>query len=156
MKAILNKTYLSGTKTFDTLLETVKWENKGAPRMEAFMSDVDLSYGYDTKFGVRYYNSIPFTDEVKTIMNNLNEQFNTEYNVCFLNYYENEKQHLGWHADDSPEMDTNHPIAVISFGESRYIFVKDRFYKGEIPDEDKFLLNDGSLFIMPANYQEEH
>lgn len=89
-------------------------------------------------------------------MNNLNEQFNTEYNVCFLNYYENEKQHLGWHADDSPEMDTNHPIAVISFGESRYIFVKDKFYKVEIPDEDKFLLNDGSLFIMPANYQEEH
>lgn len=43
MKAILNKTYLSGTKTFDTLLETVKWENKGAPRMEAFMSDVNLS-----------------------------------------------------------------------------------------------------------------
>jgi alkylated DNA repair dioxygenase AlkB len=73
-----------------------------------------LSYGYDTKFGVRYYNSIPFTDEVKTIMNNLNEQFNTEYNVCFLNYYENEKQHLGWHADDSPEMDTNHPAFIIS------------------------------------------
>lgn len=26
MKAILNKTYLSNTKTFDTLLETVKWD----------------------------------------------------------------------------------------------------------------------------------
>jgi alkylated DNA repair dioxygenase AlkB len=28
--------------------------------------------------------------------------------------------------------------------------------KGDIPDEDKFLLENGSLFIMPAGYQKDH
>ena len=36
------------------------------------------------------------------------------YNVCFLNRYDDQRNHLGWHADDSPEMDHDHPIAVVS------------------------------------------
>ena len=63
---------------------------------------------------------------------------------------------MGWHADDSPEMDTTHPIAVVSFGAERFIWTKDKSCKGNIPDEDKYMLGDGSLFVMPAGFQENH
>lgn len=153
MRPDFKENYIN-SEYFNYLLENVAWENAGAPRMEAFMSLVPLTYGYDTRMGKRYYNSIEFDPIVKIIMDELNSE--NEYNVCFLNYYKDEKEHLGWHADDSPEMDGNHPIAVISFGEPRYIYVKDNEYKGEVPDENKILLTNGSLFIMPAGYQDNH
>jgi alkylated DNA repair dioxygenase AlkB len=89
-------------------------------------------------------------------MEKLNNDFNTGYDICFLNRYDNEKMWLGWHADDSSEIDSNHPIAVISFGAEREIWVKKMDYKGEIPVENKFMLNNGSLFVMPAGYQKEN
>lgn len=143
-------------KLFQMLLDNVKWQNAGAPRMECFMAKETLTYGYMTREGMRYYDSIPFLAEVSLMMQQLNNMFDADYNVCFLNYYENEKQHLGWHADDSPEMDHDHPIAVISFGEPRYIYVKQKDYRGVIPAEDQILLGNGSLFVMPACYQRDH
>jgi alkylated DNA repair dioxygenase AlkB len=124
--------------------------------MESFMAKESLTYGYDTKEGVREYSSVGFTKVVEDIMLKLNSDFGTEYNVCFLNYYRDKHQHLGWHSDDSPSMDNFHPIAVISFGEPRYIYTKDKGFKGVIPPENKYLLTNGSLFTMPERYQENH
>jgi alkylated DNA repair dioxygenase AlkB len=73
-----------------------------------------------------------------------------------LNYYENEKNALGWHKDDSHPIDHSQPIAVVSFGAERQIWVKHESYKGEIPDNDRYTLGNGSLFIMPAGYQTEY
>ena len=138
------------------MLQEVAWENAGAPRMECFMSAEPMQYGYDTRMGTRYYNSIPYHPAVLALQDKLNKEYGTQYNVCFLNYYSDEKQHLGWHADDSPGMDLNHPIAVISFGQERYIYTKEKEFKGKIPDSDKYLLGDCSLFIMPAGFQKDH
>lgn len=46
------------------------------------------------------------------------------FNGCFLNKYDNQHQHLGWHADDFVGMDADAPIAVMSFGAEREIWVK--------------------------------
>ena len=140
------------TKVYDVLLKEVSWTNKEAPRDECFMAEVLLEYTYGKGF-TRTYTSLPMHEAVKAIMNKLNENFETEYNVCFLNYYQSDKEHLGWHADDSPEMDPTHPIAVVSFGAARYIWTKQKDYKGVIPKEDQYLLGDGSLFIMPVGFQ---
>ena len=140
---------------FNTLLTEVAWLNKEAPRDECFMSKDPLEYTYGKGF-TRTYNSLEFHPLVLDIMSKLNAEGGSEYNVCFLNYYKSDKEHLGWHADDSPEMDPTHPIAVVSFGAERYIWIKDKEYKGNIPDEDKYLLEDGSLFIMPAGFQKDN
>ena len=155
MNPILIDKYVA-LNAYDELLENVKWTNAGAPRMECFMSETPKQYGYDTKDGLRFYESIPYYSLVLSIQNKLNKDYNTNYNVCFLNYYNNEKQHLGWHSDDSDGMNLEHPIAVVSFGQERFIYVKDKSYKGEVPNDNKFLLGDGSLFIMPSEYQKEH
>jgi alkylated DNA repair dioxygenase AlkB len=140
---------------FDLLRDKVNWNNYNAPRDESFMSNDNLEYTYGKGF-TRTYSSIPFIPEVEKILNKLNNDYNSDYNVCFLNYYKNNQNHLGWHSDDSPEMDNDHPIAVISFGADRYIYTKEILYKGEVPDKDKYLLTNGSLFIMPKGYQSTH
>jgi len=151
MKPIYVDDYVK-EKIFEKLRNEVSWLNREAPRDECFMSYIPLEYTYGKGF-TRTYNSLEFNEAVIKIMDRLNSEFCSEYNVCFLNYYKSDKEHLGWHADDSPEMDTTHPIGVVSFGAERFIWVKNKDYKGNIPDEDKYLLGDGSLFIMPAGFQ---
>lgn len=145
---------------FETLRSEVPWENRSAPRDECFMAlDENLMYSYGNNNSLREelhtYKAVPMHPEVLNIMNKLNEEFGTEYNVCVLNFYQSEKQHLGWHADDSPEQDLSHPIAVISFGAERFIFIKEKGFKGNIPNENKFFLTNGSLFIMPGGFQDK-
>lgn len=154
MKPVFVKDYIKNN-LYNNLLNDVAWVNKEAPRDECFMSLVPLEYTYGKGF-TRTYKSLEMNSDVLNIMNILNEDTKSEYNVCFLNYYKSEKEHLGLHSDDSIEMDSNHSIAVISFGAERYIWTKDREYKGNIPDEDKYLLTNGSLFIMPAGFQKDN
>lgn len=163
MKPIYIKNYVYNiepeAKLFDIyeILRTqVAWVNRDAPRDECFMALEDATYTYGKSGFARTYNSVPFHISVQAIMNRLNKDNNSKYNVCFLNYYKDEKQHLGWHSDDSPEMDINHPIAVVSFGAERYIWTKHKDAKGEVPEEDRYLLTDGSLFIMPEGYQKDY
>jgi|TARA_R100000656_G_scaffold104176_4_gene76422 alkylated DNA repair dioxygenase AlkB len=123
-------------------------------------TDTSLTYSYGNNNAIREarhtYNAVEMHPEVLRLMERMNEEFGTEYNVCVLNYYQGPHQHLGWHADDSPEQDLQHPIAVVSFGAERYIYVKEKSYKGIVPDENKFLLTRGSLFVMPGGYQDGH
>lgn len=58
--------------------------------------------------------------------------------------------------NDSPEQDLGHPIAVVTFGAERYIWVRNKTDKGAVPDKDKYLLTRGSLFVMPGGYQDGH
>ena len=152
MKAIYEKSYITES-LYDKLIGEVPWVNRNAPRDECFMALEDLEYTYGEKIA-RTYTSVPMNDVVMSMMEKLNEDYNGLYNICFLNYYKSEKEYLGWHADDSPEMDPAHPIAVISFGAERYIWTKKMGEKGVVPDEDRYLLENGSLFIMPAGFQE--
>ena len=154
MKPNYVSNYIS-TDLYESLRENVAWVNRDAPRDECFMSLTTAEYTYGNGF-TRTYNSVDMNDDVKAIMEKLNSDFGTAYNVCFLNYYKSDKEHLGWHSDNSPEMDINHPIAVISFGAERYIWCKNMDFKGNIPDEDKYLLGSGSLFEMPAGFQRDN
>jgi len=114
-----------------------------------------LTYTYGKGFE-RTYESVLMDSLVCSIMELINKEFLTSYNVCFLNHYADRHKHLGWHADDSPELDADHPIAVLSFGATRQIWVKEKDYSGEIPDENKYELTNGSLFIMPKGFQEKY
>ena len=134
----------------------VPWLKKTETRQECFMSDPIQSYTYGKGRGVRTYTSIPFSCGVESIMNKLNDEFNTSYNGCFLNHYLHHRQHLGWHADDFEKMDHDHPIAVISVGQPREIWWRKFEQKGVIPNEQKQMLSSGSLFIMPPGFQQTH
>src|SRR5262249_3664707 len=48
----------------------------------------------------------------------------TQFDVCFLNRYHNQSDQLGWHSDDSPEMDDERPIVTVSLGVEREIWFR--------------------------------
>lgn len=131
------------------------WLTVTEARKEYFMSDVPRSYAYKTYDGTRDYRSSPFVERVERLRLYLNGP-GLNYNVCFLNRYDTQHNQLGWHADDSPEMDHEHPIAVVSLGAEREIWWKEKAFKGEVPPENRRRLAHGSLFVMPPGFQLTH
>jgi len=153
-----------GEDILAALLREVPWINKGAaPRDECFMAlDTALTYSYgklDPERPRRTYSAAPMHPLVRGIMQLLNAEhpeFGGAFNVCVLNHYANEHQHLGWHADDSPEQDPRHAIAVVSFGAVRGLWTRPNNTPGAVPPENRYRLTPGSLFVMPAGYQATH
>ena len=138
--------------TIEDIINEVSWIQVTDARLESFQSFSTETYTYGSGKGVRTYTPGPYTKTVLSIQNILNgDDFN--YNVCFLNRYNNAKMQLNWHADDSAGMDHNHPISVMSFGQEREIWVRKNGHSGVVPKEDRYLLGHGSLFIMPAGFQ---
>lgn len=141
---------------FERLFEEIEWLQETPVRKESFMSLEPLSYTYGSGRGERTYTSTEFHPLVLAIMNKINYERGSDYNVCFLNLYLDETNHLGWHADDSPEMNPEHPIGVISFGQDREIWWRETGVKGVVPEENRQLLGPGSLFEMPPGFQNKY
>lgn len=181
-------------------LLSLPWETKRTARHELFLSDKELSYSYGGRAACPYcsngcekcnyqgytrpsYSAKKLTEPTRNLMNRLNACLGTEFNAIFLNKYDNESQHLGWHADDFEGMRQDQPIAVISFGAEREIWMKDKrgfkckscedirlfadcncrdCYNGwtaappnaKQPLDQRVKLQEGSLFIMPVGYQD--
>lgn len=145
------------TDLYEILRAEAAWENRTAPRAECFMGiDLTKTYSYGKGDFRRTYYPTEMHPKVRELMERINLEFGTEYNVCVLNYYAGQHQHLGWHADDSKEQDPNHPIAVVAFGAEREIWTRINDAEGVVPPEDRYLLTVGSLFVMPPGYQETH
>lgn len=154
MKPDYQNNYISNSDEVLNHLLGLNWLDVTEARMEYFMSDEPRSYIYGKPPFDREYHSSEYTEQVTQIQNKLNEDFEAKFNVCFLNRYNNQKNQLGWHADDSPTMDRDHPIAVISFGAEREIWWKLQTEKGEVPPEQRQKLGHGSLFVMPSGFQD--
>lgn len=181
-------------------LLSLEWETKRTAREEYFMADETTDYSYGRQDDGITYTSKPWSPEVFALKTTIQyapqfEGMGCVFNGCFLNRYVDQHNHLGWHADDFVGMDPAAPIAVMSFGAEREIWVKDKrgfpcatcegsgylrdgafcpacgvpaligegqvgtgFTKtcsrGPVPPEDRYLLQRGSLFIMPPGFQD--
>lgn len=135
----------------DGALESVSWEDRVKARRECFMSAKPRAYVYGSGRGVRTYYSTPMLSWVADIM----VKVPGNPNVCFLNRYEGERNALGWHSDDSPDTASSDPISVVSFGEPREIWWRRIGDTGAVPEENRKLLEPGSLFVMPPGFQEK-
>lgn len=138
----------------DSAWTTFPWEKRDAPRRECFYSTIGAAYTYGTGRGERTYIPFPFSDLMNEWTKEVENVLNTSFELCFANGYESAKEHLGWHADDSPEVDDNRPIAVLSLGAAREIWVRPR--GGDFSTVEKVLLPSGSLFVMKAGMQDTH
>ena len=179
MEPLYTAKYHEDPEAMLAALMPLDWLKVREARMEYFMSDVLRSYSYGKDQHAKAYESKPFTPEVQAVLDKLNAPqpvphcpmcFGSgrheigecscvtacDYNVCFLNRYDDHWNQLGWHSDDSPTMDTEHPIAVVSFGAEREIWWREIGFKGTIPKEQRQLLKSGSLFVMPAHFQEHY
>ena len=137
------------------LVSDLDWKRHGnVPRMEYYTSKLGLPYSYGVAAYAREYPSQPSHPIIEAVENKLNKATGASYEVCFLNRYEDQKDQLGWHADDSPEMDDSRPICIVSLGVEREIWFKPQ--GGSADDVFKLKLGHGSLCVMPAGMQDTH
>lgn len=142
---------------FEELL-TIDWEQRDdVPRKEYYCNDTNVPYTYGRGAGIRTYYPKPAPTPVHIIRYLLELHLNTKLDVCFLNYYETSRNHLGWHSDDSPEMDPERPIVSVSLGGERPLLTRPIFFGTEFAPElvSSYPLSHGSAFIMPAGFQQK-
>lgn len=139
---------------FKELWYELEWERRGeTPRREYYSNDFDLDYTYGAGAGVRTYAASKWHARMLGIRKALEDRTGSSFEVCFLNGYENARDSLGWHADDSKEMDDARPIAIISLGASREIWFCPREDKSDVT---KIVLESGSLCLMAPGMQDTH
>lgn len=139
---------------FNALWNELAWERRGlTPRCEYYCNEIGVPYVYGRGTGKREYRPKPWHPGILSIKSAVQAALGTHFEVAFLNGYENSRDYLGAHADDSPEMDDARPIAIVTLGAEREIWF--------MPNEDlksvhKVKLENGSLCVMPAGMQDTH
>jgi alkylated DNA repair dioxygenase AlkB len=135
-------------------LQEAAWlRREGSNRCEYYCNDFPLPYTYGRGRGVRTYQVQPYLPAILEIRAALENHALEKFEVCFLNRYLDQRDSLGWHADDSPEMDDARPIGIVSFGVEREIWFRSK----SAPSSNsivKLKLGHGSLCLMDAGMQD--
>jgi alkylated DNA repair dioxygenase AlkB len=139
---------------FDLLLEETPW-NQGTitifgkkiatPRHEAFYAEHGLNYAYSGQQLTVH----PFTKELESLKNQLEQFTKQKFNSVLINLYRNGNDSNGWHADNEKELGINPFIASLSLGTER------RFDIQHIKSKEKksIILENGSLLLMGDEMQ---
>ena len=141
------------TVALEPLCDSIDWEQRDAPRREAFFSELGLDYTYGRGVGERTYSPKPWPSLVELVKKEVEAHCGNRFEACFANYYESPLHHLGWHADDSPFIDHANPIVVVSFGSAREIWFRANGVGASV---EKLTLESGSLAVMAAGMQQTH
>lgn len=147
-------------EVFQELLTGLAWERRERTnRSEYYCNDTPdapFMYGYGT--GARSYLPKPYHPRILQIRDALKEHTGHHLDSCFVNRYHDQHDHIGWHADDSPDMDDDRPIVTVSFGAPREIWFQPTLAWAHdvvitTTDKQVQLLEPGSACIMQAGMQ---
>lgn len=141
-------------EAFEQLWNELEWLRIGVvPRREYYCNDVEAVYRYGSQDFARDYHPQPWHPVIRNIQSQVEQHLHTRLEVCFLNGYEHQRDQLGWHADDSPEMDDTRPIAIVTLGAERDIWFAP---KEDRSNPERVKLGHGSLCVMEAGMQDTH
>ncbi len=139
---------------FNRLMHTIAWKNDEAiifgkhiitKRKVAWYGDANYAYTYSNKTK----QALPWTQELLSIKNIIEQTSDAKFNSCLLNLYHNGDEGMAWHSDDEKELGKNTTIASLSFGAIRNFCFKHKVTKHKID----ILLENGSLLIMQGTTQ---
>ena len=82
-----------------------------------------------------------------TLKNNIEKEFDTDFNSCLVGKYESPQDKIGFHSDASEEMGNNPYVASLSLGKSRRFLIKHKNTSEKI----ELNLEHGDLLIMKDN-----
>jgi alkylated DNA repair dioxygenase AlkB len=118
------------------------------PRLMAWHGDPGASYSYS---GINNAPE-PWTALLRKLKKHVEALAEAEFNSVLLNYYRDQNDSMGLHADDEPELGARPVIASLSLGDVRTLYFSHR--------TDKHIANvrlplaDSSLLIMKGCTQE--
>jgi alkylated DNA repair dioxygenase AlkB len=128
--------------------EIVVWRRKiTQPRLIAWYGDSGRGYAYS---GIRL-NPLPWTPLLRDIKGCVEEAAGSRFNSVLLNYYRDERDSIGYHSDDEPELGERPIIASLSLGEERRFVLKHKTLKSVRPV--RLSLASGSLLLMQGDTQ---
>jgi alkylated DNA repair dioxygenase AlkB len=138
---------------FFELCRSLDWERReDVPRSEYYANDHAEPYAYGRGKGRRVYHPKPWHPLMLEIRSRLEQLTTATLDVCFANLYLDSSDQLGWHADDSPEMDDTRPIVTVSLGAQREIMFRKISDRGR---SVSYKLGNGSCCIMQPGMQNE-
>ncbi|MEL6919216.1 MAG: alpha-ketoglutarate-dependent dioxygenase AlkB, partial [Bacteroidota bacterium] len=114
-----------------TLLTTIAWKNDEAliygkriitKRKVAWYGEKPFAYTYSktTK------HALPWTSELVSLKNTVEEKTGETFNSCLLNLYHNGNEGMAWHSDAEKDLKKNGAIASLSFGAERKFSFKHK------------------------------
>lgn len=144
---------------FKQLRDELAWVRRDTtPRSEYYYNSWNVPYTYGRGRGIREYQPQPSHPIIEGLIAGLYTVTpGAMFDVCFLNRYHDQSDQLGWHSDNSPEMDDTKPIAILSLGAERDImFSKKDENEKPIGNPVRLKLENGSLCLMAAGMQDTH
>jgi alkylated DNA repair dioxygenase AlkB len=112
------------------------------PRLSAWYGDPNSRYTYS---GLAM-NPLPWTPLLARLKAQVEAWCQTPFNSVLLNLYRDQRDSMGMHSDDEPELGAQPAIASVSLGETRTLVFKHRHQPAlatvRVP------LTDGSLMLM--------
>jgi alkylated DNA repair dioxygenase AlkB len=143
---------LSNAEIFQRLLDETDWRAETVvicgkrylqPRLTAWHGDAAYTYS-----GLRLV-PLPFTPLLQLIRAAVEQATGRRFNSVLLNYYRDERDSMGMHSDDEPELGPEPAIASVSFGATRTFILRHKRSKRSV----KLDLTDGSLLLMAGRLQ---
>lgn len=117
------------------------------PRLVAWYGDPGASYTYS---GIRH-EPLPWTPTLQQLRQRVQAAAGHKFNSVLLNYYRDERDSMGLHADDEPELGPRPVIASLSLGETRRIYFKHKTRRDV--ETVSYNLPSTSLLIMKGETQ---
>jgi alkylated DNA repair dioxygenase AlkB len=142
----------SNAEVFARLLEETPWRAESVvvygkrhlqPRLTAWYGDASYTYS-----GLRL-DPLPWTPLLAAIRAAVEAACGQRFNSVLLNRYRNERDSMGMHSDDEPELGAQPVIASLSFGTTRTFILRHKRNKQTI----RLALEDGSLLLMSGQLQ---
>jgi alkylated DNA repair dioxygenase AlkB len=139
------------------LIETVPWRSEEIvlwgkhyrqPRLIAWYGDQGSGYSYS---GITL-TPLPWAEPVLQIRACVESVCRTGFNSVLLNYYRDERDSMGMHSDDEPELGSKPVIASVSLGAERVFILKHKRRTDIRPV--RLPLANGSLLLMKGSTQQ--
>lgn len=109
-------------------------------------------FGPDYQYAGKLKKGIPLTDNMKKLLEKVNEMFkfrtNFKMNGMLVNLYRDGKDYIGYHSDNEKGIDMNKGVIALSVGASRRFVVKSKKTWKNPKSETVHTLNTGPLQFM--------
>jgi alkylated DNA repair dioxygenase AlkB len=135
------------------LMEETEWRHEEVkvwgklhmqPRLTAWHGEASYRYSGKT------FHPLPFTPLQLHIKEAVERATGRRFNSVLLNYYRDERDSMGFHADDERELGPEPAVASVSFGAPRTFILKHQ----RLPKTVKLALGDGCLLLMAGTLQQ--
>lgn len=138
---------LGQVKMFGKLADTPRWQQ---------------SYGQPYKFSGLEHQALPVPPEVQPYLDYVNSlpQYGGGFNMALLNWYQDGRHHIGYHADDESQMKVSPSgetlVFSLSFGQQRTFSLKPKPEHEKQGKPFKMELRSNLAIVMGGNCQKTH